>query len=87
MREQRLGHATFIPLDTIAVRPINDKYRSLMKGARLAIDVIEYPDELERALQYACGNTLVCDDLEIAKAICYGRNQEVKGSIYILAYF
>ncbi|CAG8591189.1 9826_t:CDS:10 [Paraglomus occultum] len=78
MREQRLGHATFIPLDTIAVRPINDKYRSLMKGARLAIDVIEYPDELERALQYACGNTLVCDDLEIAKAICYGRNQEVK---------
>ncbi|CAI2190961.1 2319_t:CDS:10, partial [Funneliformis geosporum] len=69
IREQRLGHATFIPLDTIIVKPINDKYRSFMKGARLAIDVITYNDKLEKAFQYACGNTLVCDTLEIAKYI------------------
>ncbi|CAG8779525.1 4083_t:CDS:10, partial [Gigaspora margarita] len=78
MREQRLGHATFIPLDTIVVKSINDKYRSIMKGARLAIDVITYNDKLERAFQYACGNTLVCDTLEIAKHICYEKNQQVK---------
>ncbi|CAG8518942.1 15090_t:CDS:10 [Rhizophagus irregularis] len=78
IREQRLGHATFIPLDTIVVKPINDKYRSFMKGARLAIDVITYNDKLERAFQYACGNTLVCDTLEIAKYICYEKNQQVK---------
>ncbi|CAG8540450.1 3651_t:CDS:10, partial [Acaulospora colombiana] len=78
MREQRLGHATFIPLDTIVVKPINDKYRSFMKGARLAIDVITYNDQLERAFQYACGNTLVCDTLDIAKHICYERNQQIK---------
>ena len=61
------------------VKPINDKYRSFMKGARLAIDVITYNDKLERAFQYACGNTLVCDTLEIAKYICYEKNQQVKG--------
>ncbi|CAG8505933.1 15264_t:CDS:10 [Funneliformis mosseae] len=78
IREQRLGHATFIPLDSIVVKPINDKYRSFMKGARLAIDVITYNDKLEKAFQYACGNTLVCDTLEIAKYICYEKNQQVK---------
>ncbi|KAG9307684.1 hypothetical protein G9A89_023249 [Geosiphon pyriformis] len=78
IREQRLGHATFIPLDTIVAKPVNDKYRSILKGARLAIDVIDYPRELERALQYACGNALVCDSLDIAKTICYEKNEEVK---------
>nr|CAG8547000.1 14574_t:CDS:10 [Entrophospora candida] len=78
MREQRLGHATFIPLDTIVVKPINDKYRSYVKGARLAIDVITYNDKLDHAFQYACGNTLVCDTLEIAKHICYEKNQQIK---------
>ncbi|CAG8553805.1 6587_t:CDS:10 [Diversispora eburnea] len=78
MREQRLGHATFIPLDTIIVKPINDKYRSFMKGARLAIDVVTYNNKLERAFQYSCGNALVCDTLEIAKHICYEKNQQVK---------
>jgi len=53
-----------------------------MKGARLAIDVITYNDKLERAFQYACGNTLVCDTLEIAKYICYEKNQQVKGKFF-----
>lgn len=79
MREQRAGHATFIPLDKIVVKPTNDKYRSFVKGARLAIDVIEFDPNLERALQYACGNALVCDNMQIAKHICYEKNQEVKG--------
>ncbi|CAG8636781.1 7886_t:CDS:10, partial [Ambispora leptoticha] len=78
IREQRLGQATFIPLDTISVKPINDKYRSMLKGARLAIDVITFQRDYERAFQYACGNTLVCDTLEIAKTICYGKNEAVK---------
>jgi len=31
-------------------------------------------------MQYACGETLVCDSLEIAKLICYERNEKVKGT-------
>jgi len=32
MRNQRAGQATFIPLDTIQVKPINDKLRTFAKG-------------------------------------------------------
>ena len=78
MREQRAGHATFIPLDKF-VKPTNDKNRSFVKGAPLAIDVIEFESNIVHALQYACGNALVCDNLQIAKHICYDKKQEVKG--------
>ena len=79
MRIQRGGQATFIPLDTIQVKPINDKYRSFAKGARLAVDVIQYDYAVERAMHYACGNALVCDTMDVARYVCYDKGQEVKG--------
>ncbi|KAF8872389.1 cohesin complex subunit psm1 [Gymnopilus junonius] len=66
MRTQRAGQATFIPLDTIQVKPVNDKFRSFTKGARLA------------AIHHACGNALVCDTMEIARYVCYEKGQEIK---------
>jgi hypothetical protein len=48
MRNQRAGQATFIPLDTIQAKPINDKFRSFAKGARLAVDVIQFDPAIER---------------------------------------
>ena len=79
MRNHRAGQATFIPLDTIQVKPINDKYRSFAKGARLAVDVIQYEPAVERAMHYACGNALVCDTMDVARYVCYEKGQEVKG--------
>ncbi|KAK0449845.1 condensin complex subunit SMC1 [Desarmillaria tabescens] len=78
MRTQRAGQATFIPLDTIQVKPVNDKFRSFAKGARLALDVIQYEPAVERALHHACGNALVCDTMEVARMVCYEKGQEVK---------
>ncbi|EIW78182.1 cohesin complex subunit psm1 [Coniophora puteana RWD-64-598 SS2] len=78
MRNQRAGQATFIPLDTIQVKPVNDKFRAFAKGARLAVDVVQYESAVERALQHACGNALVCDTMEVARYVCYERGQEVK---------
>ena len=79
MRNQRAGQATFIPLDTIQVKPINDKFRAFAKGARLAVDVIHYDPAVERAMHHACGNALVCDTMEVARYVCYEKGQEVKG--------
>jgi structural maintenance of chromosome 1 len=84
MRVQRAGTATFIPLETIQAKPINDKYRSFAKGARLAIDVISYDPSVERAMQHACGNALVCDSMEVARFVCYEKGQEVKGKFQCL---
>ncbi|KAI0290144.1 hypothetical protein BC826DRAFT_1106624 [Russula brevipes] len=78
MRNQRAGQATFIPLDTIQVKPINDKFRAFAKGARLAVDVIQYEPAMERAIHHACGNALVCDTMEVARYVCYEKDQEVK---------
>jgi hypothetical protein len=54
MRNQRAGQATLILLDTVQVKPINDKFRSFTKGARLAVDVIQYEPAMERVRQHAC---------------------------------
>lgn len=78
LRSQRLGQATFIPLDSIQAKPTNDKYRSFAKGARLAIDVIDFNPQFEAAMQHACGNSLVCDTMDIARYVCYDRGQDVK---------
>jgi len=84
MRNQRAGQATFIPLDTIQVKPINDKFRAFAKGARLAVDVIQYEPAMERAIHHACGNSLVCDTMEVARYVCYEKGQEVKGAPAVL---
>ncbi|KAH8082807.1 cohesin complex subunit psm1 [Cristinia sonorae] len=78
MRNQRVGQATFIPLDTIQVKPVNDKFRSIAKGARLALDVVQYEPAVERAIHHACGNALVCDTLEVARNVCFNKAQDVK---------
>ncbi|KAF8840540.1 RecF/RecN/SMC protein [Paxillus ammoniavirescens] len=78
LRTQRAGQATFLPLDTISVKPINDKFRSFAKGARLAVDVIQYEPAVERAMNHACGNALVCDTMDVARYICWEKGQEVK---------
>ena len=103
MREQRLGMATFIPLTSIQTKPLDERLRQLDKGARLAIDIIQYPlhihrlttdhyssfnpelftfdSSLERALQYVCANTLVCDTLEIARRLSFEQGEKVKSML------
>nr|WJN25064.1 condensin complex subunit [Farysia itapuensis] len=78
LRNTRAGQATFLPLDRIQSKPINDRLRSIAKGARLAVDVIQYEPSIERAIHHACGNSLVCDTLEVARHVCYERKVEVK---------
>ena len=78
LREQRYGQATFIPLDTIQVKGINSNLKGMHRGMRLAIDTIDYDSSVERAMSYACGNAIVCDDLAVAKYLCYDKAVEAK---------
>ncbi|KIM37018.1 hypothetical protein M413DRAFT_448746 [Hebeloma cylindrosporum] len=78
MRNQRAGQATFIPLDTIQIKPMNDKFRSFGKGVRNAFDLVQFDPAIERAIHHACGNALVCDTMELARYICYDKGQDVK---------
>ncbi|KAI5889216.1 RecF/RecN/SMC protein [Schizophyllum commune H4-8] len=78
LRNQRAGQATFIPLETIQVKPISERFRNPGRGIRLAVDVIEVDSAVERAIQHACGTALICDTMELARNLRYERNQDVK---------
>ncbi|TRY66276.1 hypothetical protein DNTS_026232 [Danionella cerebrum] len=72
IKEQRGEPETFLPLDYLEVKPTDEKLREL-RGAKLVIDVIRYePLQIKKALQYACGNALVCENVEDARRIAFG---------------
>ena len=77
LKDQRHSPMTFIPLDNIKVSAVSANLKALEK-ARLTIDTIDFDSSLERAMSYACGNSIVCDNLEVAKDICYRKRIEVK---------
>ena len=78
LRDHRSGQATFIPLDTIQVKAVNTNLKGMHRGMSPAIETIDYDQSVARAISYACGNAIVCDDLKIAKELCYTRNIDAK---------
>ncbi|URE01507.1 structural maintenance of chromosomes protein [Musa troglodytarum] len=62
LKEQRLPPQTFIPLQSIRVKPVIEKLRTLGGTAQLVFD---------KAIIYAVGNTLVCDNLDEAKILSW----------------
>jgi len=87
LREHRVGTATFLPLDTLKVpTPAStDRLRAMCEQDgnsrfRLAVDVIACDDSFRKAVLYAVGNTVVCDDLDSAREICFSsRNRRGGG--------
>ncbi|KAI9184282.1 Structural maintenance of chromosomes protein 1 [Blastocladiella emersonii ATCC 22665] len=77
MREQRMGHAQFLPLQDLVTKEIPQSLRTFAH-ARPAIDVLQYEKDIEPAVRYACSTTLVCETLAVAKHICYERDTRVK---------
>ncbi|KAK9456973.1 RecF/RecN/SMC protein [Dipodascopsis uninucleata] len=78
MREQRSGICTFIPLDSVVVKPISTNLRGMHKQMRLAIDTIDFDATNERAMQYVCGSAIVCDDINVAKQLRWEQGIDAK---------
>ena len=78
LRDQRRGQATFIPLETIQGTSIKSNLKGIHKGTRMAIDIIDYDKLYDPAMSYVCGNAIVCDELSIARFLCYDRGIEAK---------
>lgn len=78
LRDQRAGQATFIPLETIQVKAFNSNLKGMHRGMRPAIETVDYENSVSRAISYACGNAIVCDDLETAKYLCYEKGVDAK---------
>jgi structural maintenance of chromosome 1 len=39
-----------------------------------------YESSLEKAILYVCANTLVCDNLEVARRLCFDQAEKIKGN-------
>lgn len=78
LKEQKIGQFNFIPLDTITIQAINQNLKGMHPGMRLGIDCIDYDASLERAMASACGNSIICDDIKVAKYLCYEKHVDAK---------
>lgn len=79
LRDQKIGTAVFLPLDTIKTPDNLDRIRSrLSDGYKLAVDVIAVQDDVKKAVQYAVGNTVICNDLNDARDLCFTKKMNVK---------
>lgn len=87
LREQRVGTATFLPLDTLQVpsRESSERIRARVANDnrfRLASDVITCDENIKKAVLYAVGNTVVSDSLDAARQLCFsGRRGDHNAAI------
>lgn len=51
-------------------------YHSHLNRYKLALDVISFEENVATAMQYACGNTLICDTLEDARNLAYRKKKQ-----------
>jgi structural maintenance of chromosome 1 len=78
LKEQRIQSMQFIPLKEIKVQGINERLRHLGGSARLVVDVLQFDKAYERAILFACGDTVVCDTHNEAKKLAFGGAQRIK---------
>lgn len=78
LKSQRFGTMAFVPLDTIVHKQPNANYRGLHRGARLAVDAVEFDSSLERAVSFACGDAMICDEWSVARDLKWNRKVDVK---------
>lgn len=75
LKDQRCEPQTFLALDTIDVYPIKESLRQI-QHAHLVIDIIKVTEPaVKKAVQFACDNSLVVDDYEVARQLAYGSDR------------
>ncbi|EFJ43425.1 structural maintenance of chromosomes protein 1 [Volvox carteri f. nagariensis] len=73
LRDEKKPTMNFLPLDFLKVKPVNERLRQLGPGAKLAIDLLDIPDRrMERAFQFALGDTVICEDEDHARDLAFG---------------
>src|SRR3989338_2037220 len=72
LQKERLGSASFIPLNKIKYHDVTAEDKKLLKqeGAHdFAINLISFSPEYKKAFSYVFGSTLVVEDMDVARKI------------------
>lgn len=76
LKESKSGTATFLPLNKMQDRPIEEEAKKISKtpGAHgLAIDLVTYDSKFKPVFKFVFGGTVVVDNVETARKIGIGR--------------
>ncbi|XP_062455354.1 structural maintenance of chromosomes protein 2 [Rhea pennata] len=75
---------TIIPLNRISARCVGQETVKLAKSLvgrdnlHLALSLVEYESELQKAMEYVFGTTLVCDKMDNAKRVTFDKRIMIK---------
>ncbi len=76
LKVNKLGIAAFIPLNKIRSQEVNSQDKDLVKTSGVhdfAINLISFKPQYKKAFSYVFGNTLVVEDIEVARKVGIGR--------------
>ncbi len=76
LKTNKLGSASFIPLNKVRSIDINSEDKKLLssKGVHdFALNLISFKSQFQKAFSYVFGNTLIVDDIETARSVGIGR--------------
>lgn len=75
LKDNRLGTATFLPLNKIKPAVITEQNKRLAKSSGchgFAIELISFDRKFSNAFSYVFGNTLVVDNIDVARRVGIG---------------
>uniref|UniRef100_A0A3Q4B2Z1 SMC hinge domain-containing protein n=1 Tax=Mola mola TaxID=94237 RepID=A0A3Q4B2Z1_MOLML len=82
IKDERAEPETFLPIDYIEVSPINERLRDV-PNSKMLVDVVRInvatsTGHLKKAVQFVCGNTLVCETIKEARSVAFDRLERNK---------
>jgi len=79
LKDNKLGIATFLPLNKLKSREVKDELRKIDKPGvvGLAIDLVTFPEKYRKVFEYVFGSTLVVDTVETARKVGVGEERMV----------
>ncbi|XP_053487390.1 structural maintenance of chromosomes protein 1B [Ictalurus furcatus] len=80
IKEERAERETFLPIDNLDVKPLNERLREV-RGAKMVVDVVQCSQnapQLKRVVQFVCGNSLVCENLKDAHHVAFDGPERLK---------
>ncbi len=80
LKKNKLGVASFIPLNKIKARDVDNNIKKFEKANGVhgfAIDLIEFDSKYKKVFSYVFGNTLITDNIDVARRIGIGNARMV----------
>ncbi|MEM0243349.1 MAG: AAA family ATPase [Candidatus Aenigmatarchaeota archaeon] len=73
LKKERIGRATFLPLDKLSYKRLEEKFLEIDGVIGIASDLINFDKKFEAAFEFVFGNTLVIRDLDVGKKVGIGK--------------